>query len=141
MAKEKKCIEVERFIDFLGGISRGIKNVIGENAECAIIHYGAVSCGKEIAEKGKYKTIDEFVQDNEGLLMHSAAQVSISGDEATIKFGKCYLNKIEDPVLYAVLYGLLEGALSHTIGGNFKSAGEKCKCASGGSCEFSFSRR
>lgn len=140
MAKEKKSVEVEKLVDFLSGISRGIKNVIGENAEYAIIHYGAVSCGKEIAEMEKPKSVEEFVAKNEGLLMHSEPKIFCSGDEVKIKFGKCHIAGKSDIVFYAVIYGILEGALSYILGGVFKAAGDKCGNAEDGGCEFKFSR-
>ncbi|PKK86209.1 MAG: hypothetical protein CVT48_02195 [Thermoplasmata archaeon HGW-Thermoplasmata-1] len=59
----------EKFAGLVNGIISGMEEVLGVKAISAIIHYGAVKYGTELANKGKFTKMSDYLENVKELLL------------------------------------------------------------------------
>jgi len=112
----------EDAVQLVSGLLGHIKQIVGDGASYAMLHYGAVEEGKRIGAGYDNKGLHAMLARIDAVLAQQSDVLKDDGDTVTVRVHSSPLLKTGHRSVQGIVVGLLEGALSASRHGRFKGA-------------------
>lgn len=112
----------EDAVQLVSGLLGHIKQIVGDGASYAMLHYGAVEEGKRIGSTYESKDLSNMLRRIDAVLAQQSDVLKDDGDIVTIRVHSSPLLRTGHRSVQGIVVGLLEGALSSSRHGRFKGS-------------------
>lgn len=107
-------------VQLIAGLLTHMKQIVGDGASYAMLHYGAMEEGKRFGGGFAAKDLPEVLGRIDAVLLQTSEIVEDGGDALRIRVHSSPLLSTGQRSVQGVILGLLEGALSASRQGRYK---------------------
>lgn len=107
-------------VQLISGLLGHIKQIVGDGASYAMLHYGAVEEGKRLGSGYAPQDFPKILERIDAVLGHKAEVLKDDGGAITVRIHQSPLLKTGHRSMQGVVVGLLEGSLAASRHGRFK---------------------
>lgn len=112
----------EDAVQLISGLLAHIKQIVGDGASYAMLHYGAVEEGKRIGASYAPTDLGKLLERVDGVLGHKSEVVKDDGGSVTVRVHSSPLLRTGHRSMQGVVVGLLEGCLASSRHGRYKGS-------------------
>ena len=107
-------------VQLISGLLAHIKQIVGDGASYAMLHYGAVEEGKRLGSSYRAGDLVPLLRRVDALLSHQSEVVKDDGSNLTIRVQQSRLLSTGHRSMQGIVVGLFEGALSASRQARYK---------------------
>jgi hypothetical protein len=107
-------------VQLVSGLLAHIKQIVGDGASYAMLHYGALEEGKRLGSGYSQQDLAKMLTRFDALLAQQSEVVKDDGASVTVRVHSSELLKTGHRAVQGIVVGLLEGSLSSSRHGRFK---------------------
>lgn len=107
-------------VQLIAGLLSHMKQIVGDGAAYAMLHYGAMEEGKRFGAAEAGKDLKNVLERIDTILMHKSEVVEESENLVTIRVHSSPLLTTGQRAMHGIVLGLVEGALTSTRKARFK---------------------
>jgi hypothetical protein len=107
-------------VQLVSGLLGHIRQIVGDGASYAMLHYGAVEEGKRFGSGYGPMDLPKVLQRIDAVLLHESEVAKDDVDVVTVRVRASPLLRTGHRSVQGIVVGLLEGALSASRQGRFK---------------------
>lgn len=107
-------------VQLISGLLGHIKQIVGDGASYAMLHYGAVEEGKRLGSGYSPQDLAKVLERIDAVLGQKTEVLKDDGGSVTVRVVQSPLLKTGHRSMQGVVVGLLEGSLAATRHGRFK---------------------
>jgi hypothetical protein len=109
-------------VQLIAGLVTHMKQIVGDGACYAMLHYGAMEEGKRFGAAAPEQDLGPILARIDHVLGHQSEVVSDSGAEVRIRIHSSPLADTGQRALHGVILGLVEGSLISTRRARYKGS-------------------
>lgn len=109
-------------VQLIAGLLTHMKQIVGDGASYAMLHYGAMEEGKRFGAGYGASDLPRVLERIDGVLMQRSEVVSDDGATVKVRVHSSSLLTTGQRPIQGVILGLIEGALSSSRQGRYKGA-------------------
>ncbi|MFA5861961.1 MAG: hypothetical protein WDA16_09745 [Candidatus Thermoplasmatota archaeon] len=110
----------EDAVQLVSGLLGHIKQIVGDGASYAMLHYGAVEEGKRIGSAYNSQDLVQILGRIDSALAQQSEVIKDDGTTVTVRVHSSALLRTGHRSVQGIVVGLLEGALSASRHGRYK---------------------
>jgi hypothetical protein len=107
-------------VQLVSGLLGHIRQIVGDGASYAMLHYGAVEEGKRLGAGYGAADLPKLLERIDGILVQSTEIAKDDGGVVTVRVKDSQLVRTGHRSVQGIVMGLLEGALSASRQGRYK---------------------
>src|SRR5438552_16878034 len=107
-------------VQLVSGLLAHIKQIVGDGASYAMLHYGALEEGKRLGSGNSAQELGKMLQRFDELLAQQSEIIKEDGSSVTVRVHSSALLKTGHRAVQGIVVGLLEGTLASSRLGRFK---------------------
>jgi hypothetical protein len=107
-------------VQLVSGLLAHIKQIVGDGASYAMLHYGAVEEGKRLGQGYQPNELPKALSRLDAILAHKSEVVKDDGGSVTVRVHSSPLLKTGHRSVQGIVVGLMEGTLSASRHGRYK---------------------
>ena len=107
-------------VQLIAGLVTHMKQIVGDGACYAMLHYGAMEEGKRFGASTPEQDLGRALARIDQILAHQSEVVSDTGGEVRIRIRGSSLADTGQRALHGIILGLIEGALTSTRRARYK---------------------
>lgn len=107
-------------VQLVSGLLAHIKQIVGDGASYAMLHYGALEEGKRLGSAYSAQDLARMLERFDALLSQQTEVVKDDGATLTVRVHSSELLKTGHRAVQGIVVGLLEGSLSASRHGRYK---------------------
>lgn len=107
-------------MQLISGLLGHMKQIVGDGASYAMLHYGAVEEGKRLAAGTSAADLPRVLERIDAILQHRTEVVKDDGSIVTLRVHSSGLLRTGHRSMQGIVVGLLEGSLAASRQGRFK---------------------
>lgn len=107
-------------VQLISGLLGHIKQIVGDGASYAMLHYGAVEEGKRLGSGYAPQDFGKVLERIDAVLGHKTEVLKDDGGTITVRIQQSALLRTGHRSMQGVVVGLLEGSLAASRHGRFK---------------------